>query len=228
MIHSAHIWYDWDRVAELLAAQAPRWEPGTASGYHGITQGNLVGEVVRRISGKSLGTFLREELAEPLDADFHIGGDPKHFHRIAELIPPPVESADMHEMEPGSIMERVASGGGVDVADAKTAAWRRAEMPGVNGHGNARSVVRIQTLLANHGTAFGKTLMSSVGCMAVMAEQTNGMDLVLRERARFGLGYGLPHELVPATPSETSAFGAATAAPASFAISTLVSPSPMS
>ena len=69
-IDSAHIWYDWDRVAELLAAQAPWWEPGTASGYHAITQGNLVGEVVRRISGRSLGTFLRDELAGPLGADF--------------------------------------------------------------------------------------------------------------------------------------------------------------
>ncbi len=205
-IDSRHIWYDWDRVAELLAAQAPWWEPGTASGYHAITQGNLVGEVVRRISGRSLGTFLREELAEPLGADFHVGVDPAHFHRIGELIPPPVEAHDSLEMEPGSIMERTIRGGALDVGDTRTAAWRQAEMPAVNGHGNARSIVRIQTLLANHGTAFGKTLMSPAGCMAVMEEQTNGMDLVLGVPVRFGLGYGLPGETDPPTPNENVCF----------------------
>ena len=65
--------YDWEKVTALLAAQAPLWEPGTASGYHAITQGYLVGEVVRRITGESLGTVFREEIAEPLGADFHIG-----------------------------------------------------------------------------------------------------------------------------------------------------------
>ena len=65
--------YDWDKVTALLAAQAPFWEPGTAPGYHALTQGYLVGEVVRRITGKSLGTVFREEIAEPLGADFHIG-----------------------------------------------------------------------------------------------------------------------------------------------------------
>ena len=205
-IDSAHIWYDWDRVAELLAAQAPWWEPGTASGYHAITQGNLVGEVVRRISGRSLGTFLRDELAGPLGADFHVGVDPADFGRIAELIPPPVEPAEMLEMAPGSIMERTIGRGVVDVADTKTAAWRQAEMPAANGHGNARSIVRIQTLLANHGTAFGQTLMSPAGCMAVMEEQTNGVDLVLGAPIRFGLGYGLPGEMMPTTPNENVCF----------------------
>ena len=79
-------------------------------------------------------------------------------------------------------------------------------MPAVNGHGNARSIVRIQTLLANRGTAFGKTLMSPAGCMAVMAEQTNGMDLVLGVPVRFGLGYGLLGETDPPTPNENVCF----------------------
>ena len=204
---SSHVWYDWDKVAELLAAQAPWWEPGTASGYHAITQGNLVGEVVRRISGRSLGTFLREELAEPLDADFHVGVDPKHFPRIAELVPPPVTPGEMLDLEPGSIAARtVGANAMVDVADTKTAAWRQAEMPAANGHGNARSIVRLQTLLANHGTAFGKTLMSPAGCMAVLEEQTSGVDLVLGIPMRFGLGYGLPVEGMPAVPNENVCF----------------------
>ena len=70
--------YDWEKATSLLAAQAPWWEPGTAPGYHAVTQGYLVGEVVRRIAGKSLGTVFREEIAEPLGADFHIGLPAEH------------------------------------------------------------------------------------------------------------------------------------------------------
>src|SRR5438045_667133 len=77
------------RGAALVAAQAPAWEPGTAPGYHGFTQGYLVGEVVRRITGRSLGTFFRQEVAEPLGADFHIGLPASEDDRVAELIPPP-------------------------------------------------------------------------------------------------------------------------------------------
>src|SRR5215211_3452351 len=80
--------YDWDKATSLLAAQAPWWEPGTASGYHALTQGYLVGEVVRRITGKTLGTFFAEEVATPLGADFHIGLEAKHDGRVAPVIPP--------------------------------------------------------------------------------------------------------------------------------------------
>ncbi|HRE02137.1 MAG TPA: serine hydrolase domain-containing protein, partial [Ilumatobacteraceae bacterium] len=74
---------DWDKSVAHLATQAPWWEPGTASGYHGINQGHLVGEVVRRITGRSLGTFFAEEIAGPLGADFHIGLAPEHDHRVS-------------------------------------------------------------------------------------------------------------------------------------------------
>jgi CubicO group peptidase (beta-lactamase class C family) len=86
--------YDWEKVTSLLAAQAPWWEPGTQPGYHAITQGYLVGEVVRRITGKSLGTVFREEIAEPLGADFHIGFSDEHDSRVADLIPPPAALGD--------------------------------------------------------------------------------------------------------------------------------------
>ena len=191
---------DWEKATALLAAQAPWWTPGTASGYHAISQGHLIGEVVRRISGVSLGTFFRQALAEPLGADFHIGVDPKHFPRIAELVPP---SGDIPlDATPGSIAARTIGNPPIEVGDTKTAAWRQAEIPAANGHGNARSVVRVQTLLANHGTAFGKTLMSSAGCMAVMREQTNGKDLVIDVPLRFGLGYGLNSDAMPMGPND--------------------------
>src|SRR5690349_1228853 len=80
--------YDWEKATALLAAQEPFWKPGTKSGYHGMTQGYLVGEVVRRITGRSLGTVFREEIAAPLGADFHIGLPASEDARVAELIPP--------------------------------------------------------------------------------------------------------------------------------------------
>jgi CubicO group peptidase (beta-lactamase class C family) len=81
--------YDWEKATSLLAAQEPWWEPGTASGYHAVTQGYLVGEVVRRVTGQSLGTFFREQVSGPLGADFHIGLDPAEFGRVSNVIPPP-------------------------------------------------------------------------------------------------------------------------------------------
>ena len=81
--------YDWDKSTAMLARQAPWWEPGTASGYHALNQGHLVGEVIRRISGRSLGRFFADEVAGPLDVDFHIGLDPSEHHRVSNVVPPP-------------------------------------------------------------------------------------------------------------------------------------------
>ncbi|HSC61767.1 MAG TPA: serine hydrolase domain-containing protein, partial [Rhizomicrobium sp.] len=81
--------YDWEKATSLLAAQSPFWEPGTAPGYHALTQGYLVGEVIRRVTGKSIGRVFREEIAEPLNADFWIGLPASEDDRVAELIPPP-------------------------------------------------------------------------------------------------------------------------------------------
>src|SRR3954452_7723472 len=81
--------YDWPSATARLAAQAPQWEPGSAAGYHSLTQGFLVGEVVRRITGRSLGEFFAAEVAGPLGADFHIGLPAEHDHRVALTVPPP-------------------------------------------------------------------------------------------------------------------------------------------
>jgi CubicO group peptidase (beta-lactamase class C family) len=173
--------YDWDKATSLLAEQKPRWEPGTASGYHSVTQGYLIGEVVRRVTGKSLGTFFRETIAEPIGADFHIGLDPMHFDRVGEMIPPLSSPAEVSS----------AANPQMDARESATEAWRKAEIPAANGHGNARSVAMVQALLANGGEAFGTRVLSQAGCDVVMEEQTNGMDRVLRFPIRFGMGYGL-------------------------------------
>ncbi|HKT00325.1 MAG TPA: serine hydrolase domain-containing protein [Rugosimonospora sp.] len=179
--------YDWEKATALLAAQAPRWEPGTAAGYHPATFGFLVGEVVRRITGDSLGTFFAREVAGPLGADFHIGLSTEHDHRVAQVIPPP----------PGGVPGRERGNPEVDPAVANTVAWRRAELPAGNGHGNARSVAAIQSVLACGGAARGVRLLSPAGCEVALAEQFSGRDRVLGMRMRYGMGYGLSGGLFP-------------------------------
>jgi CubicO group peptidase (beta-lactamase class C family) len=197
--------YDWDKSTRLLAAQAPWWEPGTASGYHAITQGYLVGEVVRRITGKSLGTFFKDEVATPLGADFHIGLDPREFGRVADLIPPEAV-AGAFAAPPDSIPMRTLGNPPLDALQSRTKGWRMAEIPAANGHGNARSIARIHTALANGGEAFGKRLLSAKGCEVVFEEQTNGMDLVLGAPLRFGMGFGLPTPGLPLGPNARTCF----------------------
>lgn len=196
--------YDWEKSTAMLAAQAPWWEPGTASGYHALNQGHLVGEVIRRISGKSLGTFFREEIAQPLAADFHIGLDPSEFGRIANVVPPPPLDAQMGPLDMDSPAFKTLTGPAMDAKYAWTEAWRRAEIGAANGHGNARSVARIQSVLACGGEVDGVRLLTPEACNLVFEEQANGTDLVLGVPIRFGIGYGLVQpELMPFLPTDS-------------------------
>ena len=188
--------YDWDKVTGLLAAQAPYWEPGTASGYHALTQGYLVGEVVRRITGKSLGTVFREEIAGPLGADFHIGLPASEDARVAELKPPPPGAA-LGDGEQSELSSNMSRNPGIDVMATRTRAWRAAEIPAAGGHGNARSIAEIHAVLANGGVAKGKRIMSEAGCRKALEQQIEGTDLIFDGPARFGLGFGLPSAMVP-------------------------------
>src|SRR5438128_1841649 len=92
--------YDFDKSTAMLAAQAPWWEPGTASGYHSFTYGHLIGEVVRRITGQRLGEFFAAEIARPLGADFHIGLPASEFHRVADLVAPNWPPTDLTGLDP--------------------------------------------------------------------------------------------------------------------------------
>ncbi|MFI0966470.1 serine hydrolase domain-containing protein [Streptomyces sp. NPDC021080] len=173
--------YSWESVTAGLAAQAPEWDPGTAAGYHALTFGFLMGEIVRRITGRGLGEFFAEEVTEPLDADFHIGLSPDHDHRVAPLIPPPSltdeYAADAPPGPDGT--RRKTTGAVIRVKDANSAAWRRAQIPAVNGYGNARSVALVQSVLANRGSAGGVRLLSPQGCEPAWQEVFRGDDRVL-------------------------------------------------
>ncbi|MEZ5561280.1 MAG: serine hydrolase domain-containing protein [Pseudomonadales bacterium] len=196
--------YDWDKVVTALARQAPWWEPGSASGYHAITQGFLIGEVVRRITGRSLGTFFREELAAPLGADFHIGTPAEFWARIGELIPP--SQGPGQQGDPDGVAARTFANPAANAHASGMPGWRLAEIPAANGHGNARSVVRVQTLVANRGSSGGKRLLSEAGAARVFEEQIRGRDLVLGVPLRFGMGYGLSSDLMPMGPNEHIAY----------------------
>jgi CubicO group peptidase (beta-lactamase class C family) len=184
--------YDWPAVTARLAAQAPRWEPGTEAGYHSITQGFLLGEVIRRITHRDPGVFFAEEVAGPLGADFHLGLPAEHDGQVAPVLVPPssptgdwVASARSAAEDPGPTVV------GIRVSDANTAAWRRAQVPSASGFGNARSVAAVQSALASGEAVGGHRLLSSAGCEVARLEQYNGLDQILGRPMRWAMGYGL-------------------------------------
>jgi CubicO group peptidase (beta-lactamase class C family) len=166
--------YDWEKVTHLLAAQAPDWVPGTEPGYHSVTFGYLVGEVVRRITGRSLGTVFRQEIAEPLGADFYIGLPASEDARVADLTPPPPDP-------------RIT----LDVMATRTRAWRGAELPAIGGTGNARAIAEIHAILANGGVVKGKRFLSEAGCRKALEVQVSGRDRILGFSICNGLGFAV-------------------------------------
>ncbi|WP_189704728.1 serine hydrolase domain-containing protein [Streptomyces anandii] len=181
---------DWPAATSLLAAQAPRWEPGTDGGYHSLTQGFLVGEIVRRITGGTVGRFLAEEVTGPLGADFHMGLASEHDDRVATLVPPPGKDEDYAASAPGADAAP-ASGGAIRVRDGNSVAWRRAQIPAASGFGNARSVALVQSVMACAGAVNGVRLLSEAGTERARQVQFEGQDRVLGIPMRWGLGYGL-------------------------------------
>lgn len=183
--------YDWEKATSLLAAQAPYWTPGSAPGYHAMTQGYLVGEVIRRVAGETVGTVFRKEIAGPLGADFHIGLPATEDHRVADLTPPPA-SGTLGQGTADPLIANMASNPPINPLDTRSRAWRAAEIPAAGGTGNARSVALVHTILANGGCAGGKQIMSEAGCRKALELQIEGNDKILGIPVRYGLGFGLP------------------------------------
>ncbi|WP_414930934.1 serine hydrolase domain-containing protein [Streptomyces sp. Je 1-369] len=208
--------YDWEKVTEALAATRPWWRPGTAQGYHAVTFGFLVGEVVRRITGVSLGTFLRTEVTGPLGADVHVGTPESEHGRCADMAPPvsretppsasssssssssrtifgdapkpPVAGLSDHPMAPATLALQY-----LPLGDVNAAPYRRAEIPAANGHATARGIAAVYAELA-----CGR-LLSPGALERLRTSQSDGdePDLVLRvgtplaETWPWGLGYML-------------------------------------
>jgi CubicO group peptidase (beta-lactamase class C family) len=191
--------YDWNAMCAALAAQEPWWTPGTAHGYHALTFGWLVGELVRRITGRSVGTYFREEVARPLGLDFHIGLPEAEHHRVAELsmLPPPSPDDDDVQLgvvimsDPEGLPARAFLNPPSIALGANNAAWRTAEIPGGNGHASARALARVYGVLARGGDEQGFHLLDAASIERCRTEQSVGPDLVLQLSTRFGLGFML-------------------------------------
>ena len=182
--------YDWPVATARLAAAPPQWEPGTAAGYHSLTQGFLVGEVIRRITGQSVGDFFAGTVAGPLGADFQLGLPAADDHRLALTVPPPGQDDD-YAASSGNSDAPPTAGTPVRVRDANSLAWRRAQIPAAGGFGNARSVALVQSVLACRGVVHGQQILSPAMCERARAVEFDGVDRVLGRPMRWGLGYGL-------------------------------------
>ncbi len=198
--------YDWDGMCATLAAHPPWWEPGSAHGYHVNTFGFLVGEVVRRVFGATLGAMVASDIAGPLGADFYIGVPERELGRVAEyigMLTPPATTVD--ELTETQRMDRFAyfnppelSGSGV----INTRQWRMAELPSTNGHATARGIARIFGVLVDEGRA--TELVDASALREATSEQVYGDDLVLHRASRFGIGFQLTQVERPLGPNQRS------------------------
>jgi CubicO group peptidase (beta-lactamase class C family) len=191
--------YDHALIARELAAQEPFWAPGTQHGYHAQTFGFLLGELVRRVTGHTLGHYLREEITGPLAADVHIGLDASDDERVAKVTRPLGEATPAGEidlmrvwkLEPESLTARAFNNPAPQPGSINTRAYRAAEIPSSNGHATALGLSRIYAALASRDDAREARLLSADGVARCSQEHSAGVDLVLRVPTRFGPGFHL-------------------------------------
>ncbi len=198
---TAEEWLSWEAPVKALAAQRPVWEPGTAHGYHAGTYGWLVGEVVRRISGKSVGTFFADEVAGPLGLDFWIGLPESEESRVVPMIGIDLQDSDVDEQalterrrtlletarDPDSLLNRPST---TTAPDMNSRAFHAAEIPAGNGITDARSLARMYASLIGDGVD-GVRLLNDETVARASTEQANGRDEVMGIETRFGLGFSL-------------------------------------
>lgn len=194
-----HIYCDWHRLVQRLASQKPLWEPGTRHGYHALTFGHLLGEVVRRVSGQSIGCFFKEKVADPLGLDFWIGLPESERSRVAPVIAPnPADYLQSGGMffrmaleQPGSIANLIIANSGAIMSDGAINHWdyQRAEIPAANGITNARGLAGLYRPLSLDGAYGGYRLLSEDFLPLLSRVYTAGYDLTLGIYSRFSLGF---------------------------------------
>jgi CubicO group peptidase (beta-lactamase class C family) len=196
-------WFDWDHVCAKLAAMAPLWPPGTASGYHPITFGYLAGEVFKRVEGRSMGTALRQDLAEPFGLDLWIGLPDSEFDRVAELQRPNALPNFGHHnaATTAAFLTPWSSPAGRGQAE-----WRRMEIPSANGHCTAHALARLMGALANDGWLDGEDILSPALIAEASRERIRGQDLVLPFEMSWGAGFMRNETVHPWGPGDR-AFG---------------------
>ena len=180
------LWFDWDAVCAKLAAMAPLWPPGTASGYHPITFGYLAGEIFRRVDGRTMGTALREDLARPFGLDLWIGLPDAEHGRVADLQRPNglPNFGEINAATKAAFLTPWSSPAGRGQAE-----WRRIEIPSANGHATAPALARLIGALANDGWLDGETILSPALIAEASRERIHGQDLVLPFVMSWGAGF---------------------------------------
>jgi len=199
-------YYNQNLMAEKLAGMTPIWEPGTASGYHSMTFGWLTSELILRVTGKSLGTYFREEVGDQHEIDFFIGLPESEDHRVAELVPFDIVRNENSEQQKIELTEAQKSqrnsAGTLDIHNTK--AWRQAEIPSANGQGNAGGLAKFYSLIVPEDNSIKLLKDDTVNQMTTM--QIEGRDLVLAVQVRWGVGFILNKHKVIYGPIE-GAFG---------------------
>ncbi|MGE5566960.1 MAG: serine hydrolase domain-containing protein [Parcubacteria group bacterium] len=180
------LWFDWDAICAKLAAMAPMWPVGSASGYHPVTFGYLAGEIFRRVDGRTMGTALREDIAAPAGLDLWIGLPDSEHGRVAELKRPSElpTFGELNEAVKAAFLTPWASPGGRSGAE-----WRRFEIPSANGHATAPSLAVLMGALATDGDVGGVHILSPDVRDAASAERIRGRDLVLPFEMSWGAGF---------------------------------------
>jgi CubicO group peptidase (beta-lactamase class C family) len=225
-------YYNWDIMVNALAAQKPQWEPGRRHGYHALTYGHLIGEMVRRITGQSIGQYFNEKIAEPLNLDFWIGLPDEQFDKVTDIqpslfplwtrlvspffkmIPKSFLQGDLALIkdfeDPTTIAGSAFNNPKMEIKNpfyANTREWRKAEIPAANGHGSARAIAKFYGVLSNGGNRNGVHLLSPETIDMARQTESEGADLVLANlQTRFGLGFMLGSKDVSMGPAE-GAFG---------------------
>lgn len=195
----AKVLFNAEDMASRIAQQSPWWRPRSKHGYHALTLGWILGEVIQRVAGKSLGAYLQEEIANPFGLDMFVGLPDQHKPRSANIIRKGFYGVDFNMIRflleiglrwqgptakaftnPTSLMN-----------SANSTAWKQAEIPAANGQTNARSLAKFYGILANGGSADGKQLLSASSLDSCSEEHSEGFDQVLRLNTRFSLGFML-------------------------------------
>ena len=204
---------EWDIMAGALSRQAPVWEPGEKTGYHAATFGWLVGEVIRRVDGRSVGTFIREEIAEPLGVEFLLGFGPEEDDRVSDLNLAQVPAEELPSLAAAALLEPTSlAARAFNIAPRgpnkgrNSRAYRGSEQPGSNGHTNARALATIYGALGAGGAWQGQRLLSEEAIRLAGTPQLEGRDIILQTPVRRTLGFMMPVPGLP-DPRGENAFG---------------------
>lgn len=170
------LWVDWDAICPRLAAMAPMWPPGSASGYHPVTVGYIAGEIFRRVDGRTIGTAFREDIGDPFGLDLWVGLPAEHEHRVAELVRPSAlpDFGEINDATRAAFLAPWSSAAGKAGAD-----YRRMEVPSTNGYATAEAFAKLMGALANDGWLDGGEILSPALIAEASRERIRGQDLVL-------------------------------------------------